>query len=492
MADPKQDFILTPPSDGKAKIVRPDQAKMEADVAKLEAEVKQLDARVEALEAEISARMAAASSNKAIAQEARATFNELRAIQERVKKEKEAINAAIDAAKASGKPSSSAAPGAGADRPRYKSEAEVDEAIARLELKQSSESLPLPAEKALLKQISDLRAVKQTFRAAIAAEEKYKRDKELADQSWKALQSRLSDKIAEQKAINVRVTEQRELLNKLAPRDDSIKTLLEEKAELKKQSYQKRQAIRTVRDEFYRLKKAFYEWQKEENARKDQERLLRQLQYQKQVEAEAAATAAAEEEEVDDSQPWAAEIDELTRLIHHLSKLSAAAAAPAAEEPAAAAAPTKGKKKGLRDDDELDFLSGALDARKPKKHTVVKQKGLALSLESLSLFSKYGLAPPTEVESFPSIIAALEEKKAQYAVMPPPEKPTKAAASPSTPSSSTPRTAVLTPYGHGLVATVRDDGVLVVNMSNFGAIAYLQQSQVRLVPRPRPKPQSRA
>jgi len=76
--------------------------------------------------------------------------------------------------------------------------------------------------------------------------------------------------------------------------------------------------------------------------------------------------------------------------------------------------------------------------------------------------------------------------------MPAPEKPAKAAASPSTPSASTPRTAVLTPYGPGLVASVRDDGVLVVNMSKFAAVAYLQQSQVRLVPRPRPKPAARA
>ncbi len=36
------------------------------------------------------------------------------------------------------------------------------------------------------------------------------------------------------------------------------------------------------------------------------------------------------------------------------------------------------------------------------------------------------------------------------------------------------------------VETVRDDGVLVVKMAKFEAIAYLQQSQVKLVPRPRP------
>ena len=36
------------------------------------------------------------------------------------------------------------------------------------------------------------------------------------------------------------------------------------------------------------------------------------------------------------------------------------------------------------------------------------------------------------------------------------------------------------------VVSVRDDGVLVVQMTKFGALAYLQQSQVKLVPRPRP------
>lgn len=33
---------------------------------------------------------------------------------------------------------------------------------------------------------------------------------------------------------------------------------------------------------------------------------------------------------------------------------------------------------------------------------------------------------------------------------------------------------------------MRDDGVLVVKMAKFEAIAYLQKSQVKLVPRPRP------
>ncbi len=42
--------------------------------------------------------------------------------------------------------------------------------------------------------------------------------------------------------------------------------------------------------------------------------------------------------------------------------------------PCADVQPTKGKKKGLREDDDLDFLSGELGSRKPKKSAPVKQK----------------------------------------------------------------------------------------------------------------------
>lgn len=83
---PRENFIIlcdvsVPPSHGmasktatapagesaaasKPKLVRPDQAKMEADVAALEAEAKRLDAQVTAVEADISARQAASSSNR--------------------------------------------------------------------------------------------------------------------------------------------------------------------------------------------------------------------------------------------------------------------------------------------------------------------------------------------------------------------------------------------------------------------------------------------
>jgi hypothetical protein len=53
-----------PAAASKSKLVRPDQAKMEAEVAALEAEAKRLDAQVTAIEADISARQAASSSNR--------------------------------------------------------------------------------------------------------------------------------------------------------------------------------------------------------------------------------------------------------------------------------------------------------------------------------------------------------------------------------------------------------------------------------------------
>jgi hypothetical protein len=51
----------------------------------------------------------------------------------------------------------------------------------------------------------------QGFRAAVAAEEKFKRDREMFDLTRKELYARLSEKIEEQKAISARVTAQKEV-----------------------------------------------------------------------------------------------------------------------------------------------------------------------------------------------------------------------------------------------------------------------------------------
>jgi hypothetical protein len=151
----------------------------------------------------------------------------------------------------------------------------------------------------------------------------------------------------------------------------------------------------------------------------------------------AAAEVAAEVEEEDNAHPWADELEECDRLIAYLNKLSVSntVAAAASPVPTDAAAGGKAfKKKGLRDDDSMDFLSGNLDSRAAKaKKAPAKPKALTHTFESLNLFAKFGVAPPTASDQFPAAITAVEEKKQYYTTAPAPEKPAKTAASASAP-----------------------------------------------------------
>lgn len=81
----------------------------------------------------------------------------------------------------------------------------------RLEFRQSTESLSLTDEKALLKQMSELRAMKSGMKAATAAEERAKRERELSEASRKELYTRLNEKGEELRAVAARVTAQKEV-----------------------------------------------------------------------------------------------------------------------------------------------------------------------------------------------------------------------------------------------------------------------------------------
>lgn len=62
MSKPEKDFPATGTT--KHKLVKPDQAKFDAEVAKLEAEAAAMDARVDELEAQIAARTAATATTR--------------------------------------------------------------------------------------------------------------------------------------------------------------------------------------------------------------------------------------------------------------------------------------------------------------------------------------------------------------------------------------------------------------------------------------------
>lgn len=74
-------------------------------------------------------------------------------------------------------------------------------------------------------------------------------------------------------------------MSKLGGRDETIKQLQDRKYAAKALAHQKRMHIKAIKDKYYQDRRAFAIQQKEENEKRDRERLQRQLAYQKEQEA---------------------------------------------------------------------------------------------------------------------------------------------------------------------------------------------------------------
>jgi hypothetical protein len=253
--------------------------------------------------------------------------------------------------------------------------------------------------------------------------------------------------------------------------------------------------------------------------------------------AETGSGATAAEPPAAPVHPWAAQMAECDVLLAYLARLKPKALPPPLpSKPAATDAALKGPKgESLRarsdDGDDLAFLRagpGAGAGGKKKQQRVaaaaaaaaaaaegdvapVKAAPLKFQLDALASFTLLDLQPPATTAELDAAIAAVAAKKEWFDSAPPPPPKAPAAAAGATAGSAVgrggargigrgggrgggaaaaaatrvaspfaPGSAVSTPYGPGVVTAVRAGGDLVVTMSAFGAVGYLQADQVRL------------
>lgn len=298
---------------------------------------------------------------------------------------------------------------------------------------------------------------------------------------------------------------QKKILDELSVGDDKvIPELFQQKADIKKAIHEKRQEIKADKDEFFKAKRAFYEHTQEQ-------RRIREEEYKKRQEEEAAREAAREAageaapvegEEGEKEHPWSAELwicDLLTKYFAKLApKTETVAVAAAAPE---LTAELKGLKsavgKGVRagGDDDLSFFDGAPKKGKGKQTKPAakapKERVFTHDFETLGMFEKLSLTPPTVPSEVPATLTAIAEKRAYFDALPPKAKPAKAVAAAASPKprasvgagaaaagAGAASASVTTPYGTGKVKETRSDGVVVVKMDSFEAVAYLQPAQI--------------
>ncbi len=177
-----------------------------------------------------------------------------------------------------------------------------------------------------------------------------------------------------------------------------------------------------------------------------------------------------------------------------------AAAAPKQDFGKARAVGKKVKGAGKASDEDDSFMS-MLGAGKGKGRKGGKKGGAAtpgaivskavrLDMSMLSQLAKYGVQVPKNTEDVPAALKTLGEKRVHFLNKPAKKSAKKAAATAAAPApaaAAAPAAStgsvsvgddVTTPYGKGVVQEVRGDGMTVVDITGYAAVAYMMQSEL--------------
>ena len=134
---------------------------------------------------------------------------------------------------------------------------------------------------------------------------------------------------------------------------------------------------------------------------------------------------------------------------------------------------------------------GKKGSKKAAPGTVVS-KPVRLDMSLLSQLAKFGVAVPKNTEDVPAALKTLSEKRVHFLNKPAKKSAKQAAAPAATAAAPAPAAAaapaassgvsvgddVSTPYGKGVVQEVRADGMTVVDITGYAAVAYMMQSEL--------------
>lgn len=313
---------------------------------------------------------------------------------------------------------------------QYKSAAEIDGEVARLQREVDGGRMKLVDEKRALAQISALRKQKKSFSEFDSTE------KAIADIKAKIADLKKGLEDPEAKALSDRYTEIQKELDAIKAEQDtafkSLSSLRDERSALHKLQQEKYQALQTLKNEFYESKKAYREWEnvyykaKKERARLERENFEREKRRKIADEKLAEASNPAFTDEIltaegliaffDPSSPEAAASKVKSPLLAHNESLSAQASRTVDSSDLKG---TRLVKKDDRDDDVfIKFGSGKKKGKKGGKKEAespaAEDKPAAgkfqLSIGVLQELKKIDLDAPMGQADVPAVLEKLREK----------------------------------------------------------------------------------
>ncbi|CAE7585066.1 unnamed protein product [Symbiodinium sp. KB8] len=551
------------------EVARPDVEAQRARVGAVEAEIEAAKAERGKLQALIGTRGKRSHGVTSEAKEARDRLNEIRGELQRLKEERSALTARMKAASETAKSKFEASKALRGDL-RFTSVEKIDDRVDDLRHKHSTESMSLQAEKALMKEITDLRSQRSKVAEYDAIMQAVSAARDEARAAREAVSPRLKELDAEMDAVRQRMDAQWQIVKAHeAKRDEQradLPALIEQRdaANAKvEELFAKRREVREANQAQWDAFKAYSSkvWEVRE-AQKALDKVgwdkyYADMRAAKEEEAKAAERAA--EEEAKKHHPWEPEIEAVQVLINYLRPLIAqptldfepilppgvapSAGAPmpagqqvslttflksqsseavAANKPvdggAAAAAPAQdfgkvraygkktsgasktegeefgsfmsmlggpGKKGGKKGKATRQALPVGAAADEPTELVDTKVR---LDMSMISLLAKHSVpalgAKRLELLANPPKPGKGGKKKAaakadEAAVSAPPPGLGGDAVD-EAPGSVSLGDSVKTPYGAGEVTEVRADGMVVVAMSDYAAVGYLNPSDVVL------------
>eukprot|EP00163_Fabomonas_tropica_P003948 TRINITY_DN134_c1_g1_i1.p1 TRINITY_DN134_c1_g1~~TRINITY_DN134_c1_g1_i1.p1 ORF type:complete len:493 (+),score=251.57 TRINITY_DN134_c1_g1_i1:316-1794(+) len=303
---------------------------------------------------------------------------------------------------------------------RFNSEAEVDEAIRRVEESLHTSSLTLKEEKDLVAEIATLRASKRVI-GGYAAQKKAVDDE---DAKGKAILTEIKANSAEIDKVRAQESKEKANLEAIKAKQGERKapTLLKERDEVRKQI-----------NKLYGEKKKLYEANEKKwsayKAYEKEQRKIRDAQRAKDRAERAARGEPAEEEAAEEGEdgendtshlhPWADEMYACDQLLTYLRNLLPKAEKAADSGPADAPAPEGAQVIGKKHTSEQGYMAG-LQKSKSKKNKGKKKAApdadgaLNHTLDVIGQFAEFELVLPENRANVQSAIDAVTAKKEEF------------------------------------------------------------------------------
>lgn len=325
---------------------------------------------------------------------------------------------------------------------KYTSLRSVNERIAELENQQQTTRLTLNEEKAIVRELSELRAAQKTMQSFESKRDSGATSGDGEKDEWKVLNERITAKGAELKAVNERLTAQRkihdELMSKKQERRSGIPELVKRRDELNEQVRELRAQINKVNEDYWTQLQAWRAWKRQNDQERYQQRQAEVAEEQKRREAELKKL----EEEEAKRHPWERQMGLCDALISQMSALGGSSADESKGQ-AASGAGDAGIHNGLRVmrkevEDDWGAVSGGKKkkGKKGKRGKKSKAEALRLDLDTHNCFQQIKVAAPRTTADLTATIESLKARRAEYDVMPRPAKKGQKAAAAATTTDS--------------------------------------------------------